>query len=329
MDLQTKLENLPTNPGVYLMKNDQGEIIYVGKAINLRNRVRSYFRELKPDQAKTKALVKHIADLEYILADNELEALVLECNLIKKYRPKYNINLKDDKTYPYLKITNEDYPQVLVTRKVLKDGARYFGPYPSVNELRNSLEMVRKIFPFRSCRQKVFTNERPCLNAHIHMCYAPCAGRISKEDYNAMIDQIALFFEGKQDGLARRLRTEGKDVSVILGFNTASEIFYAEAFQALGCAVTVATADGSYGVKGFATTPLTGMDYTYFYTCGPESMLKAVYQVTNTSGQMSFEARMGCGFGACMGCSCKTLTGCKRICKDGPVMKKEEILWEA
>ena len=130
-------------------------------------------------------------------------------------------------------------------------------------------------------------------------------------------------------GLARRLRTQGKDVSVILGFNTASEIFYAEAFQALGCAVTVATADGSYGVKGFATTPLTGMDYTYFYTCGPEPMLKAVYQVTNTSGQMSFEARMGCGFGACMGCSCKTLTGCKRICKDGPVMKKEEILWEA
>ena len=150
MDLQTKLENLPTSPGVYLMKNDQGEIIYVGKAINLRNRVRSYFRELKPDQAKTKALVKHIADLEYIIADNELEALVLECNLIKKYRPKYNINLKDDKTYPFLKITNEDYPQVLVTRRVLKDGARYYGPYPSVNELRNSLDLIRKIFPFRT-----------------------------------------------------------------------------------------------------------------------------------------------------------------------------------
>lgn len=224
LDLQTKLENLPTNPGVYLMKNDQGEIIYVGKAINLRNRVRSYFRELKPDQAKTKALVKHIADLEYILADNELEALVLECNLIKKYRPKYNINLKDDKTYPYLKITSEDYPQVLVTRKVLKDGARYFGPYPSVNELRNSLEMVRKIFPFRSCRQKVFTNERPCLNAHIHMCYAPCAGRISKEDYNAMIDQIALFFEGKQDGLARRLRQEMEQAAENLEFEQAARL---------------------------------------------------------------------------------------------------------
>ncbi len=224
MDLQTKLENLPTNPGVYLMKNDQGEIIYVGKAVNLRNRVRSYFRELKPEQAKTKALVKHIADLEYILADNELEALVLECNLIKKYKPKYNISLKDDKTYPYLKITNEDYPQVLVTRKVLRDGARYFGPYPSVNELRNSLELIRKIFPFRSCRQKVFTNDRPCLNAHIQMCYAPCIGRISKEEYNAMIDQIALFFEGKQDGLVKRLRQEMEQAAENLEFEQAARL---------------------------------------------------------------------------------------------------------
>ncbi|MBQ2370042.1 MAG: excinuclease ABC subunit UvrC, partial [Peptococcaceae bacterium] len=224
MDLQTKLDNLPTSPGVYLMKNDQGEIIYVGKAVNLRNRVRSYFRELKPDQAKTKALVKHIVDLEYILADNELEALVLECNLIKKYRPKYNINLKDDKTYPYLKITNEPYPQVIVTRKVAKDGARYFGPYPSVNELRNSLEMVRKIFPFRSCKQRTFTNERPCLNAHIKMCHAPCVGRISKEDYNAMVDEIALFFDGKQDGLVKRLQKEMEEAAENLEFEQAARL---------------------------------------------------------------------------------------------------------
>ena len=128
-------------------------------------------------------------------------------------------------------------------------------------------------------------------------------------------------------GLAKHLRAQGRDVQVILGFNTASEIFYEEEFKALGCTVTVATADGSCGVKGFATTPLAEMDYTYFYTCGPEPMLKAVYNATTTSGQMSFEERMGCGFGACMGCSCKTLTGYKRICKEGPVMKKEEILW--
>ena len=129
--------------------------------------------------------------------------------------------------------------------------------------------------------------------------------------------------------LAKKLLAEGKNVSVILGFNTKSEIFYEEEFKALGCDVTVTTVDGSYGVKGFVTTALEAVDYTYFYTCGPEPMLKAVYKASVTSGQMSFEERMGCGFGACMGCSCKTLTGYKRICKDGPVMKKEEILWEA
>ena len=129
--------------------------------------------------------------------------------------------------------------------------------------------------------------------------------------------------------LAKKLMALGKQVTVILGFNTKSEIFYEEEFKALGCTTIVATADGSYGVKGFATTPLAELDYTYFYTCGPEPMLKAVYKATTTSGQMSFEERMGCGFGACMGCSCKTLTGNKRICKEGPVMKKEEILWEA
>ena len=129
-------------------------------------------------------------------------------------------------------------------------------------------------------------------------------------------------------GLAKALRAAGKPVSVILGFNKESEIFYEEEFKALGCDVTVTTVDGSYGVKGFVTNALPE-NYTYFYTCGPEPMLKAVYRATSTSGQMSFEERMGCGFGACMGCSCKTLTGYKRICKDGPVMKKEEILWEA
>ena len=128
--------------------------------------------------------------------------------------------------------------------------------------------------------------------------------------------------------LAKKLREMGKEVKVILGFNVKSEIFYEEEFKALGCDVTVTTVDGSYGVKGFVTTALEAVDYTYFYTCGPEPMLKAVYKASKTSGQMSFEERMGCGFGACMGCSCKTLTGYKRICKDGPVMKKEEILWE-
>ncbi len=128
--------------------------------------------------------------------------------------------------------------------------------------------------------------------------------------------------------LAKKLMEQGKKVSVILGFNTKSEIFYEEEFKILGCSVTVTTVDGSYGVKGFVTTAMQTTDYSYFYTCGPEPMLKAIYKASATSGQMSFEERMGCGFGACMGCSCKTLTGYKRICKDGPVMRKEEILWE-
>ena len=128
--------------------------------------------------------------------------------------------------------------------------------------------------------------------------------------------------------LSKQLVAQGKQVSVILGFNTAAEIFYEEAFKALGCSVTVTTVDGSYGRKGFVTDALKDLDYTYFYTCGPEPMLKAVYRASTTSGQMSFEKRMGCGFGACMGCSCKTITGYKRICKEGPVMRKEEILWE-
>ena len=128
--------------------------------------------------------------------------------------------------------------------------------------------------------------------------------------------------------LAKKLTAEGKDVTVILGFNKCDEIFCEEDFKALGCKVIVATADGSYGVKGFVTDAMAGVDYTHFYTCGPEPMLKAVYKAANTSGQLSFEERMGCGFGACMGCSCKTITGYKRICKEGPVMRKEEILWE-
>ena len=128
--------------------------------------------------------------------------------------------------------------------------------------------------------------------------------------------------------LAKKLVALGKEVKVILGFNTASEVFYEEEFKALGCDVTVTTVDGSYGIKGFVTTALEAVDYTYFYTCGPEPMLRAVCKATDKSGQLSFEERMGCGFGACMGCSCKTLTGNKRICKDGPVMRKEEIIWE-
>ena len=224
MDLQTKISHLPSQPGVYLMKNSDGDIIYVGKAVNLKNRVRSYFRTQPKDAAKTRALVKHIADFEYILTDSELEALILECNLIKKHRPKYNISLKDDKTYPYLKITKEDYPRVLITRKVLKDGARYFGPYPSVNNLRETVELIAKVFPYRTCQQKVFKNERPCLNAHIGRCYAPCVGRISQEDYGKVIDQIEQFFEGKQEDLLHKLEQDMLSAAETMDFERAAQL---------------------------------------------------------------------------------------------------------
>lgn len=224
MSIADKLATLPDNPGVYLMKNQDGTIIYVGKAVNLKNRVRSYFRTLPPDALKTKALVRNIADFEYIIVDNEVEALVLECNLIKKYRPKYNISLKDDKTYPYLKITNEDYPRVIITRNYIKDGGKYFGPYPSVTVLRETLELLRSIFPFRVCKQRTFTNDRPCLNYQIKRCYAPCCGKISKEDYAQLIAKINDFFDGKHEELLADLTKQMNEAAENLHFEQAARL---------------------------------------------------------------------------------------------------------
>ncbi|NLT94038.1 MAG: excinuclease ABC subunit UvrC [Clostridia bacterium] len=222
--LQDKINALPAKPGVYLMKNAEGEIIYVGKAVSLKNRVKSYFQSKRHDSAKTRALVKNIADLEYIITDNELEALILECNLIKKHRPKYNISLKDDKTYPYLKITAEEFPRVIVTRKVYKDGAKYFGPYTSATSLRETVELLKKLFPFRSCNQKVFSNERPCLNAYIKRCLAPCQGGITREQYGEIIKQVELFLEGKQEALIIKLENEMEQAALNLEFERAAQL---------------------------------------------------------------------------------------------------------
>ncbi|SMB85528.1 Excinuclease ABC subunit C [Desulfonispora thiosulfatigenes DSM 11270] len=222
--LEEKIKGLPDKPGVYLMKNNEDKIIYVGKAISLKNRVKSYFVGKKHDSAKTRALVKNIEDLEYILTDSELEALILECNLIKKHRPKYNISLKDDKNYPYVKITNEDFPRILITRNKVKDGNKYFGPYTSTTSLKTTLEVIRSIFPYRSCNQKIFRNTRPCLNAHIKKCLAPCVGRISKEDYQQIIKGVILFLEGKQDTLLTKLHDEMEQKSENLEFEQAAII---------------------------------------------------------------------------------------------------------
>ena len=202
--IQEQLKLLPTNPGVYLMKNEQAKIIYVGKAINLKNRVKSYFQSSKNHSPKVKSMVEKISDFEYIITANEIEALILECNLIKKYRPKYNISLRDDKTYPYIKVTlNEDYPTVSITRKILKDGAKYFGPYTSARAVHEVLNILKKLFQIRKCRQ--MNTKRPCLEFHIKRCLAPCTGRVAKSEYREMIKSLCLFLEGRNEVVLKEL----------------------------------------------------------------------------------------------------------------------------
>lgn len=220
--IQHKLATLPTNPGVYLMKDKDGNVIYVGKAINLKNRVRSYFRTQPKEAVKTRALVRHIEDLEYIIVDNETEALVLECNLIKKYRPKYNISLKDGKTYPYVRITNEEYPRIFITRQVIRDGSRYFGPYTNVTELRDTLELMHKIYPYRDCSNIQFNKHASCLNEHLGLCKGPCVAHISHDDYLALINGVADFFSGHSDVLRKQLEEEMRAASEALEFETAA-----------------------------------------------------------------------------------------------------------
>ena len=225
MDLQNKLATLPASPGVYLMLNGAGEIIYVGKAINLRNRVRSYFQKGSSQPAKVRILVEHIVDFEYILTDSEMEALILENNLIKKHAPRYNVRLKDDKTYPYIKVTmQETFPRVLMVRKRLNDGARYFGPYTDVTAVKETLAFLRKIFPVRSCRKNIEEGgtERPCLNYHIGRCLAPCAGLITKEKYGEMIDEVILFLEGRIERLIPDLTRKMQEASEELEFEKAA-----------------------------------------------------------------------------------------------------------
>lgn len=223
--LQTKLETLPTKPGCYIYKNAEGTIIYVGKAINLRNRMRSYFHE-NVDSPKTRELVKHIADLEYIIVGSELEALILEMNLIKKHRPKYNIRLKDDKRYPYIKLhTADDFPKVTVTRQMEQDGSRYFGPYTSAWAVHQTLDVVRKIFPYLTC-DRVITGQDPraCLYYDIKLCMGPCIGAASKADYGTMIDDLGKFLRGQMASVVARLRANMQAASENLEFEKAATV---------------------------------------------------------------------------------------------------------
>ena len=226
-DIQEHLKQLPAEPGVYLMKDKFDNIIYVGKAKILKNRVRQYFQSSKNHSSKVKSMVKNIDKFEYIITDSELEALILECNLIKKYKPKYNVLLRDDKTYPYIKVTtNEDFPRVLKVRKVIKDKAKYFGPYTNTTAVKDTLDIIKNIYPIRTCNidieRAIKTNMRPCLNLHIKRCVGPCTGNVTKEEYNKMIEEIILFLSGKEEKLIDILKEKMNKCAMDFNFEEAA-----------------------------------------------------------------------------------------------------------
>jgi excinuclease ABC subunit C len=230
MTLTTKLNNLPAKPGVYLFRDGKGTVLYVGKAIQLRNRVRSYFQKSRPRDPRLMILVNKITDLEFIVTDNDVEALILEANLIKEYKPRYNINLKDDKSYPYIRITNEDFPQVFPTRKIIRDGSDYFGPYTNVKDMRHALNTLKRIFQIRSCRfdlsPKVIEQKKVplCLDYFIKKCRGPCQGLQSREAYDVTVEQIKQFLRGKTDALLVELQTAMKQNAADLEFEEAARI---------------------------------------------------------------------------------------------------------
>ena len=226
-DIQEELKKLPAKPGVYIMHDAKDAIIYVGKAISLRNRVRQYFQSSRNLGVKKEQMVQQIARFEYIITDSELEALVLECNLIKEHRPKYNTMLKDDKGYPYIRVTvQEDFPRVVLARQMKKDKSRYFGPYTSVGAVKESMELMRKLYFVRNCSRNLprdIGKERPCLYYHIHQCKAPCQGYISKEEYRKNIDGVLDFLNGDYKKLVKELEGKMQAAAGELRFEEAGE----------------------------------------------------------------------------------------------------------
>ena len=226
-DIEEELKKLPQKPGVYLMKNEKEEIIYVGKAVNLKNRVRQYFQSSKNQLPKVQAMVQHIKEFEYIITDSELEALLLECNLIKKYRPFYNVLLKDDKAYPYIKITNEAFPRILMTRKMQKDKAKYFGPITDAFAVKETIDTIHKLWPIRKCKRnlpKDIGKDRPCLHYHIGQCSAPCDGKISQQQYQKMIEQAEQFIHGKHEQIIKKMEKEMYQASENMEFEKAAAL---------------------------------------------------------------------------------------------------------
>ncbi|HRS01991.1 MAG TPA: excinuclease ABC subunit UvrC [Bacteroidota bacterium] len=229
-DLENKLTQLPTKPGVYMFKDSSNRIIYVGKAKNLRNRVRSYFQEGRLVDAKTRAMVSHIYDLEYIIVDTEDEAFILEDTLIKRHKPKYNILLRDDKTYPYIRITNEEFPRIFSTRRVVRDGSKYFGPYSDVSTMKALLRFIRNIFFVRSCQlnlteESIAKNKfRLCLDYHIHKCEGPCVGYVSKEQYSNNIKKAIQILNGRTKDLEKQMQDEMDSLSEQMKYEEAAAV---------------------------------------------------------------------------------------------------------
>lgn len=226
-DIEQELKKLPDKPGVYIMHDAADEIIYVGKAVNLKNRVRQYFRPSHDEGPKKAKMVTQIRRFEYIITDSELEALVLECNLIKEHRPKYNTMLRDDKTYPYIKVTlGEDFPRVLFSRLIRKDKSKYFGPYTSAGAVKDTIELIQKMYQIRTCSRnlpKDIGKDRPCLNYHIKKCNAPCQGYISKEEYRKSIDMVLSFLNGNYQPVLKDLETRMMQASDQMEFERAIE----------------------------------------------------------------------------------------------------------
>jgi len=226
-NIEEELKKLPAKPGVYLMHDEKDNIIYVGKAISLKNRVRQYFQTSRNKGAKIEQMVTHISRFEYIVTDSELEALVLECNLIKEHRPKYNTMLMDDKGYPFIKVTtNETYPRVMLARTVQKDKAKYFGPYTSTGAVKDTIELIRKLYHIRNCSRnlpKDMGKERPCLNYHIKQCEAPCQGYISKEEYAKSIEEVLRFLSGHYENVLKDLERKMYEASENMEFEKAAE----------------------------------------------------------------------------------------------------------
>ena len=221
--IKNALAVLPDKPGVYLMHDAEGKVIYVGKAVVLKNRVRSYFRNLASHTPKVKAMVAKIAEIETIVTSSEVEALILECNLIKKYRPRYNISLKDDKTYPYLKVTmQEDFPRLYMTRRLQRDGAKYYGPYADAGAMHATVKLLRTMFPLRTCRK--MNPDRPCLNYHIKRCLAPCAGYVSRDEYGKMIKSVCMVLDGRTTELERDLKQRMQEAAENYAFEEAARL---------------------------------------------------------------------------------------------------------